>query len=118
MLDQWLDAWTTVMAATVGGGRAQRVHNDGGSGRSREDGTGLMDGRSESTDRQSDAPPRTTEHSPRDAGAGVAETGPTRVGETEEEQILHRAYLKWLGEGCPDGQHLRHYYEALHEVRD
>ena len=31
--------------------------------------------------------------------------------------ILHRAYLKWLDEGCPDGQELRRSFEAAQEVR-
>ncbi len=35
----------------------------------------------------------------------------------EEAMILHRAYLKWLGEGRPDGQDRRHYFEAAQEVR-
>ena len=35
----------------------------------------------------------------------------------EEARILHRAYLKWLGEGCPEGQDRRHYFEAAREVR-
>ena len=44
--------------------------------------------------------------------------GPNAVGkEGEEAMILHRAYLKWLDEGCPDGQELRHYFEAAQEVR-
>jgi hypothetical protein len=37
--------------------------------------------------------------------------------EDEEARILHRAYLKWLGEGCPEGQDRRHYFEAAREVR-
>jgi len=37
--------------------------------------------------------------------------------ESVEEAILRRAYLKWLGEGCPDGQDRRHYFDAAREVR-
>ena len=35
----------------------------------------------------------------------------------EEAMIRHRAYLKWLDEGCPTGQDRRHYFEAAQEVR-
>jgi uncharacterized protein (TIGR02271 family) len=36
----------------------------------------------------------------------------------EESGIRYRAYLKWLAEGCPEGQDRRHYFEALKEVRN
>ena len=35
----------------------------------------------------------------------------------EEAMIRHRAYLKWLDEGCPTGQDRRHYFKAAQEVR-
>lgn len=33
------------------------------------------------------------------------------------EEVLHQAYLKWLEEGCPEGQDRRHYFEALQQAR-
>jgi uncharacterized protein (TIGR02271 family) len=36
----------------------------------------------------------------------------------EESEIRYRAYLKWLEEGCPEGQDRRHYFEAIKQVRE
>jgi len=46
----------------------------------------------------------------------TASPGKTTDG-AEEAEILHRAYLKWLEEGCPAGQDHRHYFEAIKQVR-
>lgn len=53
----------------------------------------------------------------RDAQAVIEKWLKMMLKEGEEAIILHRAYLKWLGEGCPDGQDRRHYFEAAQEVR-
>jgi hypothetical protein len=37
--------------------------------------------------------------------------------EVSEEQILRCAYFKWVDEGHPDGQHIRHYFEAAQELQ-
>lgn len=41
----------------------------------------------------------------------------TIIADDEESRVLHLAYLKWLEEGCPEGQDRRHYFEALQESR-
>ena len=66
------------------------------------------------------APPTAerTERAQFRADQAASGKGPNAVGkEGEEAMILHRAYLKWLDEGCPDGQERRHYLEAAQEVR-
>jgi uncharacterized protein (TIGR02271 family) len=64
--------------------------------------------------------PRTAEGAERtqlrDAQAANEKGLKVMAKEDEEAMILHRAYLKWLGEGCPDGQDRHHYFEAEREV--
>jgi len=47
----------------------------------------------------------------------AASWGTTTAGD-EESEIRYRAYLKWLEEGCPEGQDRRHYFEAIEQVRE
>jgi Protein of unknown function (DUF2934) len=93
MLCQWLDQWSAVMAAASGGGRAERGQTVGVHGRSGNGG------------------------SPQITAAETAGRGLVTIKDDDEASIRHRAYLKWLGEGRPDGQHLRHYFEAAREVQ-
>ncbi len=92
MLCQWLDQMSVMTAAMGGGGegRGRRVGVEGRSG----------DG-----------------NSPQITPIATAERRLMTIKDDDEAPILHRAYLKWLGEGCPDGQHLRHYFEAAREVQ-
>lgn len=92
ILCQWLDRVPVVTVAASGGGRAERGRTAGVQGQSADGG------------------------SPRIIAAGTAERRLMTIKDDDEASILHRAYLKWLGEGCPDGQHLRHYFEAAREV--
>jgi hypothetical protein len=39
-------------------------------------------------------------------------------GKTIDEWIAMRAYELWLKEGCPEGQHTRHWLEAERQLRD
>ena len=96
ILMQWFKGWSEVVAAVVGTGRVQTDD---------EQEPLTRNGRGEDVDGQPAAPSRT-------AGSGW-ESYNIAV----EEPILRRAYFKWVDEGCPDGQHIRHYFEALHEVR-
>ena len=41
----------------------------------------------------------------------------TIIADGEESGILYQAYLKWLEDGCPEGQDRRHYFEALKQAR-
>ena len=41
----------------------------------------------------------------------------TGIADSEESEVLRQAYLKWLEEGCPEGQDRRHYFEALTQAR-
>ena len=92
MLWQWLDQWSVVTAAR-GGGREQCDETVGVQGRPRD------------------------ADSPQITPVTTAEKGLVTTKDDDEASILHRAYLKWLSEGCPDGQHLRHYFEAARELQ-
>jgi Protein of unknown function (DUF2934) len=96
MLMQWFKGWSRAVGAVFGTGRVQTADE-------REPLS--SNGRGEDADGQSAVPTRT-------AGSG-RESRTIAL----EESILRRAYFKWVDEGCPDGHHLRHYFEAQHEVR-
>jgi len=53
-----------------------------------------------------------------DADAHTAATWGAITAGGDESEIRHLAYLKWLEEGCPDGQDRRHYFEATQQVRN
>ncbi len=116
MLGRWLDAWSGLITAAVGG-RAERVGAAGGRERRPGDDAGPGDGPHEGPDRPPASSSCKIEGWPQVVEAGMAEAGPVADRDAEEAQILHRAYLKWLGEGRPDGQHLRHYFEAERGIR-
>lgn len=92
LLCQWLDQ-CSAMTAAMGGGGEER-------GRT----AGVQEGSGDGGSLQL-------------TPIATAERGLVTIKADEKAPILHRAYLKWLGEGCPDGQHLRHYFEAAREVQ-
>jgi uncharacterized protein (TIGR02271 family) len=53
-----------------------------------------------------------------DVNVHTADSRSTTTAGDEESEIRYRAYLKWLEEGCPDGQDRRHYFEAAQQVRE
>ena len=104
ILIQWLKGWSGAVAAVFGTGRVQAADEREPLSR---------DGRGEDADTQ----PATPSLSPEAAETGTAGGGRESYDIADDEQIHRRAYFKWVDEGCPDGQHLRHYFEAQHEVR-
>ena len=104
MLMQWFKGWSGAVAAVFGTGRVQT--DDEREPLSRN-------GRGEDADGQPAEPTRTAEA----AETGTAGSGRESYDIADDEQLLRRAYFKWVDEGYPDGQHLRHYFEARHEVR-
>jgi uncharacterized protein (TIGR02271 family) len=52
-----------------------------------------------------------------DVDRHAAPSWETSISDGEESEILRQAYLKWLEEGCPEGQDRRHYFEALKHAR-
>jgi hypothetical protein len=104
ILMQWFKGWSEVVAAVVGTGRVQTDDK-------REPLT--RNGRGEGADGQ----PSTPSRSPEAAETGTAESGRQSYNIADEASVLRRAYFKWVDEGYPEGQHIRHYFEALHEVR-
>ena len=102
MLMQWFKGWSGVVEAVFGTGRVQTADERGPLSRN---------GRGE--DGQPAEPTRTAEA----AETGTAGSGRASYNIADDEQLLRRAYFKWGDEGYPDGQHLRPYFEALHEVR-
>jgi hypothetical protein len=43
--------------------------------------------------------------------------GPAAATEITDEQIAERAFHIYLQEGCPDGRHLDHWFQAVSEFR-
>ena len=96
---QWSKRWSEVVAAVVGTDDKREPLP--------------RNGRGEAGDGQPVAASSSTEATETE----TARSGRESYNIAVEEPILRRAYFKWVEEGCPDGQHIRHYFEALHEVR-
>jgi Protein of unknown function (DUF2934) len=101
---QWFKGWSEVVAAVVGTGRDQTDDK-------REPLT--RNGRGEGADGQPIAASSSTEA----AETGTAESVRQSYNIADEASVLRRAYFKWVDEGHPEGQHIRHYFGALHEFR-
>jgi hypothetical protein len=104
MLMQCFKGWSGAVDAVFGTGRVQTADE-------REPLTG--NGRGGGADGKAVALSRTAEA----AETGTAGSGRESYNIADDEQIHRRAYFKWVDEGYPDGQHLRHYFDAQHEVR-
>jgi hypothetical protein len=106
ILMQWFKGWSELVAAMFGTGRVQTDDE-------REPLT--RNGRGEAGGGQPVAAPSSTEAAEtRTAGSGWESYN---IAMADEVSVLRHAYFKWVDERYPDGQHLRHYFEALHEVR-
>jgi hypothetical protein len=107
MLAQWLDAWSGLITAAVGG-RANQVRAAGGRERRPGDNAGPGGGPHEGAARPPGPASRKAEDPLQVVAVRTAEKVYVTDRDAEEAQILRRAYLKWLGEGRTEGQHLRH----------
>ncbi len=67
--------------------------------------------------RRREGQPVEPSHMAQETGTTTAHEGHMPDKEVSEEQLLRCAYFKWVDEGYPEGQHLRHYFEAAQELQ-